>query len=57
MVIATAGTWFGPTASEAKTEVMCLQTTGAQDVPFLNTAVDQEHKKTNNFVCLGGVIS
>ena len=48
---------FGLTASEAKMEIMCLQTKGWGHVPFTVTAAGQVHKQTVEFVYLGGVIS
>ena len=56
-VIVTASAAFGLTVSEAKTEVMCLQTKGGGHVPFTVTAAGQVHKQTVEFVYLGGVIS
>ena len=53
-VIVTA---FGLTVSEAKTEIMCLQTKGGGHMPFTVTAADQVYKQTVEFVYLGGAIS
>ena len=59
-VIATACVAFGLTVSEAKTEIMCLQTkVGAGGMPFAVTAAGQDLRCTNkwpSFVSLGGAI-
>ena len=56
-VIVTACAAFGLTVSEAKTEIMCLQTKGGARVPFTVTAAGQVYKQTVEFVFLGGAIS
>ena len=56
-VIVTACAAFGLTVSEAKTEIMCLQTKGGGHVPFTVTAAGQVYKQTVEFVYLGGAIS
>ena len=56
-VIVTACAAFGLTVSEAKTEIMCLQTKGGEHVPFTVTAAGQVYKQTGEFVYLGGAIS
>ena len=56
-VIVTACAAFGLTVSEAKTEIMCLQTKGGGHVPFTVTAAGQVYKQTVEFVYLGGGIS
>ena len=56
-VIVTACAVFGLTVSEAKTEIMCLQTNGGGHVPFTVTASGQVYKQTVEFVYLGGAIS
>ena len=48
---------FGLTASEAKMEIMCLQTKGWGHVPFTVTAAGQVYKQPVEFVYLGGAIS
>ena len=53
-VIVTACAAFGLTVSEAKTEIICLQTKGGGHVPFTVTAAG---KQTAEFVYLGGAIS
>ena len=45
-VIVTACAALGLTVSEAKTEIMCLQTKGEGHVPFTVTAAGQVHKQT-----------
>ena len=53
-VIATACVAFGLTVSEAKTEIMCLQTkVGAGGMPFAVTAAGQVHKQMAEFCVLG----
>ena len=56
-VIVTACAAFGPTVSEVKTEIMCLQTKGGGHVPLTVTAAGQVYKQTVQFVYLGGAIS
>ena len=56
-VIVTACAAFGLTVSEAKTEIMCLQTKGGGHVPFTVTAADQVCKQMVEFGYLGGAIS
>ena len=56
-VIVTACAAFLLTVSEAKTEIMCLQTKGGGNVPFTVTATGQVYKQTVDFVRLGGAIS
>ena len=56
-VIVTACAAFGLTASDAKTEIMCLQTKGGGHMPFNVTAAGQVCKHTVEFVYLGGAIS
>ena len=56
-VIVPACAAFGLTVSEAKTEIMCLQTKGGGHVPFTVTAAGQVFKQTVEFVYLGGAIS
>ena len=55
-VIGTACTGIGLTASETKTEIMCLQTKGWGHVPFTVTAAGQVYKQTVEFVYQGGPI-
>ena len=55
-VIVTARSAFGLTVSEAKTEIMCLQTNGGGKVSFTMNAAGQVYKKTE-FVYLGGAIT
>ena len=45
-VIVTACAAFGLTVSEAKTEIMCLQTKGGGHVPFTVTAAGQVYKRS-----------
>ena len=52
-VIVTACTAFGLTMSEAKTEIMCLQTKGGGHVPFTVIAAGHVYKETVEFVRLG----
>ena len=56
-VIVTACAAFGLMVSEAKTEIMCLQTKGGGHAPFTVTAAGQVYKQTVEFVYLGGAIS
>ena len=56
-VIVTACAAFGLTVSEAKTEIMCLQTKGGGHVPFTVTAAGQVYKQTVEVVYFGGAIS
>ena len=56
-VIVTACSAFGLTVSEAKTEIMYLQTKGGEKVSFIINAADQVYKQTIGFVYLGGAIS
>ena len=46
-VIGTACTGIGLTASETKTEIMCLQTKGWGHVPFTVTAAGQVYKRSS----------
>ena len=50
MVIVTACAAFGLTVSEAKTEIMCLQTKGGRHVPFTVAEAGQVYKQTVEFV-------
>ena len=45
-VIVTACLAFGLTVSEAKTEIMCLQTKGGGHMPFTATAAGQVYEQT-----------
>ena len=56
-VIVTACSAFGLTVSEAKTEIMCLQTKDGGNVSFTVAAAGQVYKQTIEFVYLGGAIS
>ena len=56
-MIVTACSAFGLTVSEAKTEIMCLQTKGGGKVSFAINAAGQVNKQTIEFVYLGGAIS
>ena len=56
-VIASACSAFGLTVSDAKTNIMCLQSNGEGHVPFTVTAAGQVYNQTVEFVCLGGAIS
>ena len=56
-VIVTACSAFGLTVSEAKTEIMCLQTKGEGKVSFTINAAGQVYKQTIEFVYLGGAIT
>ena len=52
-VIVPACAAFGLTVSEAKTEIMCLQTKGGGHVPFTVIAAGHVYKETVEFVRLG----
>ena len=52
-VIATACSPFGLTVSEAKTEIMCLQTKGMGKVSFTINAAGQIYKQTIELCVLG----
>ena len=56
-VIVTACSAFGLTASEARTEIICLRTKDGRHVPFTVTAAGQVYKQMVEFVYLGGAIS
>ena len=56
-LIVTACSALGLTVSEAKTEIMRLQTKGGGEVSFATNAVGQVYKQTIEFVYLGGAIS
>ena len=56
-VIVTARSSFGLTVSEAKTEMMCLETKGGGKVSSTANAAGQVYKKTIEFVYLGGAIT
>ena len=53
-VIVTACATFGLTVSEAKTDIMCLQTKGGGHLPFTVTAAGQLGVQTNGRVCVLG---
>ena len=53
-VIITACSSFGLTVSEAKTEIMCLETKGGEKVSCTINAAGQVYKQTIQFVHLGG---
>ena len=53
-VIMTACSSFGLTVSEAKTEIMCLETKGGEKVSCTINAAGQVYKQTIQFVYLGG---
>ena len=55
--IVTACSAFGLTVSEAKTEIMCLQTQGGEKVSFTIYSAGQVYKETIEFVYLGGAIT
>ena len=55
-VIVTACAAFGLMVSEAKTEIMCLQTKSGGHVPFTVTAAGHVYQQTIEFVYLGGAI-
>ena len=56
-VIVTACSSFGLTVSEAKTEMMGLETNGGRKVSFTINAAGQVYKQTIEFVYLGGAIT
>ena len=56
-VIVTACSAFGLAVSEAKTEIMCLQTKGGGKVSSTTNAPGQVYKQTIEFVYLGGAIT
>ena len=56
-VIETACSSFELTISEAKTEIMCLETKMVGKVSFTINAARQLHKRTIGFVYLGGAIT
>ena len=56
-VMVTACSSFGLTVSEAKTEIMCLQTKGGGKVSFTINAAGQVYKHTIESVYLGGAIT
>ena len=56
-VIVTACSSFGLTVSEAKTEIMCLETKGGGKVSFTINAAGQVYKQAIEFVYLGGAIT
>ena len=56
-VIVTACSSFGLTASEAKTEIMCMQTKGGGTVWFTINAAGQVCEQTIEFVYLSGAIT
>ena len=47
---------FGLTASQAKTETMCLMTKFMDRVPYVIDAAGQVYKQTAKFVCLGATV-
>ena len=53
----TACSAFGLMVSEAKTEIMCLQTKGGGKVSFTINAAGQVYKQTIELVYLGGAIT
>ena len=55
--ILTACSSFGLTTSEAKTEIMCLETKSGGKVSFTIIAAGQVYKQTIQFVYLGGAIT
>ena len=57
MVTVTACSSFGLTVSEAKSEIMCLETKGGEKVSFTINAAGQAYKQTIEFVYLGGAIT
>ena len=57
MVIVTACSAFGLTVSEAKTEIVCLQTKSGGKVSFTINVAGQVYKQTIEFVFLGGAIT
>ena len=54
-VVVTVCAAFVLTASQAKTEIMCLQTKGGGHVPFTVTVASQVYKQTVKFVYLAGL--
>ena len=56
-VIVTACSSFGLTVSEAKTEIMCLETKGGGKVSFTTNAAGQVYRQTIQFEYLGGAIT
>ena len=56
-VIVAACSAFGLTVSEAKTEVMCLQTKYEGNTSFTINTASQTNKQTSKFVYLGQAIS
>ena len=56
-VIVTACAAFGLTVSEAKTEIMCLQTKGGGHLSFTISAAGQVYKQMVEFAYLGGALS
>ena len=56
-VIVTACSLFGLTVSEAKTEIMRLETKGGGNLSFTINAAGQVYKQTIEFVYLGGAIT
>ena len=56
-VIVTACSSFGLTVSEAKTEIMCLQTLGGGEVSFPINAAGHGYEQTIEFVYLGRAIT
>ena len=56
-VIVTACSSFGLTVSEAKTEIMCLETKGGAKVSFTINAAGQVYKQKIELVYLGGAIT
>ena len=56
-VIVTACSSFGLTVSEAKTEIMCLETKGGRKMSFTINAAGQAYKQTIEFVYLGEAIT
>ena len=56
-VIVTACSSFGLTVSEAKTEIMCLETKGGGKASFTINAAGRVYKQTIEFVYSGGAIT
>ena len=56
-VIVTACLSFGLTVSEAKTEIMCLETKGGGKVSFTINAASQEYKQNNRVCVLVGAMT
>ena len=48
---------IGLTVSQAKTDILCLQTKGGEKVSFTINAAGQVYKQTIEFVHLGGTIT